>query len=135
MHLIALHTHGSNNPLGITGNLDRIPFHPYFVFKDLVTVLFFILALSFFIFYAPNVLGHQWPIIVLLIVNTINICAISWKYILIKILVKIHNGTIRISDYICTTSLFNFVLFTQTENASTNNPSSAKILYALNILN
>jgi len=58
MHLIALHTHGSNNPLGITGNLDRIPFHPYFVFKDLVTVLFFILALSFFIFYAPNMLGH-----------------------------------------------------------------------------
>lgn len=58
MHLIALHTHGSNNPLGITGNLDRIPFHPYFTFKDLVTVFFFILALSFFIFYAPNVLGH-----------------------------------------------------------------------------
>lgn len=58
MHLIALHTHGSNNPLGITGNLDRIPFHPYFTFKDLVTVLFFILALSFFIFYAPNALGH-----------------------------------------------------------------------------
>ena len=58
MHLIALHTHGSNNPLGITGNLHRIPFHPYFTFKDLVTVLFFILALSFFIFYAPNALGH-----------------------------------------------------------------------------
>lgn len=58
MHLLSLHTHGSNNPLGITGNLDRIPFHPYFVFKDLVTVLFFILALSFFVFYAPNVLGH-----------------------------------------------------------------------------
>lgn len=58
MHLIALHTHGSNNPLGITGNLDRLPFHPYFTFKDLVTVFFFILALSFFIFYAPNVLGH-----------------------------------------------------------------------------
>ena len=58
MHLIALHTHGSNNPLGITGNLDRLPFHPYFTFKDLVTILFFILALSFFIFYAPNVLGH-----------------------------------------------------------------------------
>jgi ubiquinol-cytochrome c reductase cytochrome b subunit len=30
MHLIALHTHGSNNPLGITGNLDRIPFHSLF---------------------------------------------------------------------------------------------------------
>ena len=59
MHLLTIHTHGSSNPLGITGNLDRIPFHPYFVFKDLVTVLFFILALSFFVFYAPNVLGHS----------------------------------------------------------------------------
>jgi len=58
MHLLSLHTHGSNNPLGITGNLDRIPMHPYFVFKDLVTVLFFILALSFFVFYAPNAMGH-----------------------------------------------------------------------------
>lgn len=58
VHLLALHTHGSNNPLGITGNLDRIPMHPYFVFKDLVTILFFILALSFFVFYAPNALGH-----------------------------------------------------------------------------
>ncbi len=58
MHLIALHTHGSNNPLGITGNLDRLPMHPYFTFKDLVTIFFFILALSFFIFYSPNLLGH-----------------------------------------------------------------------------
>jgi len=58
VHLLSLHTHGSNNPLGITGNLDRIPFHPYFVFKDLVTVLFFIFALSFFVFYAPNAMGH-----------------------------------------------------------------------------
>lgn len=58
VHLLTLHTHGSNNPLGITGNLDRLPMHPYFVFKDLVTVLFFILALSFFVFYAPNALGH-----------------------------------------------------------------------------
>jgi ubiquinol-cytochrome c reductase cytochrome b subunit len=58
MHLLTIHTHGSGNPLGITGNLDRLPFHPYFIFKDLVTILFFILALSFFVFYAPNVLGH-----------------------------------------------------------------------------
>ena len=59
MHMLTIHTHGSSNPLGITGNLDRIPFHPYFIFKDLVTIIFFILALSFFIFYAPNVLGHS----------------------------------------------------------------------------
>jgi quinol-cytochrome oxidoreductase complex cytochrome b subunit len=59
VHLLTLHQHGSGNPLGISGNLDRLAFHPYFVFKDLVTVVFFILTLSIFIFYYPNVLGHS----------------------------------------------------------------------------
>jgi ubiquinol-cytochrome c reductase cytochrome b subunit len=58
-HLLTLHQHGSSNPLGISGNLDRLPFHPYFIFKDLVTIIFFILTLSVFIFYYPNVLGHS----------------------------------------------------------------------------
>ena len=58
-HLLTLHQHGSSNPLGISGNLDRIPFHPYFTFKDLVTIIFFILALSVLIFYYPNLLGHS----------------------------------------------------------------------------
>jgi len=58
-HLLTLHQHGSSNPLGISGNLDRLPFHPYFTFKDLVTIIFFILTLSIFIFYYPNVLGHS----------------------------------------------------------------------------
>ena len=34
MHLMALHVNGSSNPLGITGNVDRLPMHPYFIFKD-----------------------------------------------------------------------------------------------------
>lgn len=59
VHLLTLHTHGSNNPLGISANADRLPFHPYFVFKDLVTVIFFMFALSVFLFYFPNVLGHS----------------------------------------------------------------------------
>lgn len=58
-HLIALHTHGSNNPNGINSNGDRFPFHPYFVFKDLVTIYLFLLALSIIVFYAPNALGHS----------------------------------------------------------------------------
>ena len=58
-HLIALHVHGSSNPNGISGNGDRFAFHPYFVFKDLVTVLAFLLALSVMVFYYPNVLGHS----------------------------------------------------------------------------
>lgn len=59
VHLITLHEHGSGNPLGITGNTDRIPFHPYFTFKDLVTIFLFFIILSYFVFFAPNVLGHS----------------------------------------------------------------------------
>nr|YP_008475309.1 apocytochrome b [Candida chauliodis]AGS44614.1 apocytochrome b [Candida chauliodis] len=58
MHLMALHIHGSSNPLGITGNVDRLPMHPYFIFKDLVTVWVFLLIFSLFVFYSPNSLGH-----------------------------------------------------------------------------
>ncbi|RYE15141.1 MAG: cytochrome b [Rickettsiales bacterium] len=59
MHLLTLHEHGSNNPLGVSGNTDRLPFHPYFIFKDLVTIFVFLLALSAFVFYMPNALGHS----------------------------------------------------------------------------
>lgn len=58
MHLIALHdTVGSSNPLGISGNYDRLPFSPYYIFKDLVTIFLFIFVLSIFVFFMPNVLG------------------------------------------------------------------------------
>jgi ubiquinol-cytochrome c reductase cytochrome b subunit len=59
MHLLTLHQHGSNNPLGVSGNLDRLPFHPYFTFKDMVTFLFFLLVLSATVFYFPNAMGHS----------------------------------------------------------------------------
>jgi len=58
-HLIALHTHGSNNPNGISSNGDRYAIHPYYMFKDLITIFFFFLALSFLVFYYPNLLGHS----------------------------------------------------------------------------
>nr|Q36507.1 RecName: Full=Cytochrome b; AltName: Full=Complex III subunit 3; AltName: Full=Complex III subunit III; AltName: Full=Cytochrome b-c1 complex subunit 3; AltName: Full=Ubiquinol-cytochrome-c reductase complex cytochrome b subunit [Wickerhamomyces pijperi]CAA47155.1 apocytochrome B [Wickerhamomyces pijperi] len=58
MHLMALHVHGSTNPLGISSNIDRLPFHGYFVFKDLVTVFVFLLIFSTFVFFSPNTLGH-----------------------------------------------------------------------------
>ena len=58
MHLIAMHdTVGSNNPLGISGNYDRLPFAPYFLFKDLITIFIFIFVLGIFVFFMPNVLG------------------------------------------------------------------------------
>ena len=58
MHFMALHVHGSSNPLGITGNLDRLPMHGYFIFKDLITVFVFLVIFSLFVFYSPNTLGH-----------------------------------------------------------------------------
>lgn len=60
MHLIALHdTAGSSNPLGVSGNYDRLTFAPYYLFKDLITIFIFILGLSLFVFFAPNVLGDS----------------------------------------------------------------------------
>ena len=60
LHILALHQHGSNNPLGIDtkGPQDRIPFHPYYTIKDAVGVGAFLILFSFFLFYAPNFLGH-----------------------------------------------------------------------------
>jgi len=60
MHLIALHdTVGSSNPLGISANYDRLPFAPYYIFKDLITIFIFIFVLSIFVFFMPNVLGDS----------------------------------------------------------------------------
>jgi ubiquinol-cytochrome c reductase cytochrome b subunit len=60
MHLIVLHeTVGSGNPLGVSGNYDRIPFSPYYIFKDLITIFLFIIILSIFVFFMPNILGDS----------------------------------------------------------------------------
>ena len=60
MHLIALHdSAGSGNPLGVSGNYDRLPFAPYFIFKDLITIFIFILVLSMLVFFVPNLLGDS----------------------------------------------------------------------------
>jgi ubiquinol-cytochrome c reductase cytochrome b subunit len=60
MHLIALHdSAGSSNPLGISNNYDRLPFSPYFIFKDLVTIFLFILVLCILVFVMPNLLGDS----------------------------------------------------------------------------
>lgn len=60
MHLIVLHdTAGSGNPLGVSGNYERIPFAPYYIFKDLITIFIFIFVLSLFVFFMPNILGDS----------------------------------------------------------------------------
>ena len=60
LHLVALHdSAGSNNPLGLSANYDRISFSPYFIFKDLITVFLFIMGLSLIVFFMPNILGDS----------------------------------------------------------------------------
>jgi hypothetical protein len=36
IHLLFLHQTGSNNPLGLNKNRDKISFHPYFTVKDIL---------------------------------------------------------------------------------------------------
>ncbi|NXJ86879.1 CYB protein, partial [Trogon melanurus] len=36
VHLTFLHETGSNNPLGIPSDCDKIPFHPYYSTKDIL---------------------------------------------------------------------------------------------------
>jgi quinol-cytochrome oxidoreductase complex cytochrome b subunit len=60
LHLMALHTVKSNNPLGIDvkGPQDTIPFHPYYTVKDLVGVGVFLILYLGVVFYAPNLFGE-----------------------------------------------------------------------------
>jgi quinol-cytochrome oxidoreductase complex cytochrome b subunit len=60
LHMLALHQHGSNNPLGIDKKSpkDSLPFHPYYTTKDLFGLGVFFIVLALFVFYAPNLLGH-----------------------------------------------------------------------------
>jgi len=61
LHIWALHIPGNNNPIGIElkkPSKDTVPFHPYIVIKDLFALLLFLIVFAFFVFYAPNILGH-----------------------------------------------------------------------------
>ena len=60
LHLVALHQHGSNNPLGIERKepRDSIPFHPYYTVKDLFGLGVFAIVWAYFIFFNPNFFGE-----------------------------------------------------------------------------
>lgn len=58
LHIILLHHWGSNSPIGVGAKLDTRRFTPYFLVKDLSFFFFFALFAGYFIFFAPNVLGH-----------------------------------------------------------------------------
>nr|YP_006303636.1 cytochrome b [Trachinops taeniatus]AEK53196.1 cytochrome b [Trachinops taeniatus] len=57
VHLIFLHETGSNNPLGLNSDSDKISFHPYFSFKDLLGFSVFFLLLVSLTLFSPNLLG------------------------------------------------------------------------------
>nr|AST24163.1 cytochrome b [Proechimys longicaudatus] len=57
IHLLFLHETGSNNPSGLNPDSDKIPFHPYYTIKDILGLLFMLLALMTLILFSPDLLG------------------------------------------------------------------------------
>nr|AFU06476.1 cytochrome b [Belonesox belizanus] len=57
VHLIFLHETGSNNPTGLNSDADKISFHPYFSYKDLLGFLFLLTALVTLALFSPYLLG------------------------------------------------------------------------------
>nr|QKQ14773.1 cytochrome b [Coccidophilus cariba] len=57
IHLLFLHQTGSNNPLGLNSNMDKIPFHPFFSTKDLVGFIIMLMILFFLNLINPYMLG------------------------------------------------------------------------------
>nr|AMX23065.1 cytochrome b [Reticulitermes flavipes] len=57
IHLLFLHQTGSNNPLGLNKNTDKIPFHPYFTASDIVGFAITIMALTTVTLSEPYILA------------------------------------------------------------------------------
>nr|CCD33243.1 cytochrome b [Trachemys venusta callirostris]CCD33244.1 cytochrome b [Trachemys venusta callirostris]CCD33245.1 cytochrome b [Trachemys venusta callirostris]CCD33247.1 cytochrome b [Trachemys venusta callirostris]CCD33248.1 cytochrome b [Trachemys venusta callirostris] len=57
VHLLFLHETGSNNPTGLNSNIDKIPFHPYFSYKDLLGIILMLALLLTLTLFSPNLLG------------------------------------------------------------------------------
>nr|ALO76609.1 cytochrome b [Hexagonia terminalis] len=57
IHLLFLHQTGSNNPLGLNSNIDKIPFHPYFTYKDVMGFIILLMTLTLLTLLDPYYLG------------------------------------------------------------------------------
>jgi len=53
LHIIFLHEQGSNNPLGVFNHQDKVPFTPYFIYKDLYSQCIILIIYLFIVFYYP----------------------------------------------------------------------------------
>jgi len=60
LHIWALHVPGNNNPVGVEvkSRRDTVSFHPYYTMKDLFAIIVFCIPFAWFVFYAPDILGH-----------------------------------------------------------------------------
>jgi len=58
IHLYVLHQVHSHNPLGIIGESDYIKFSPFYIIKDILSIMIFLFFFSYFLFFQPNMLGH-----------------------------------------------------------------------------
>nr|YP_009131506.1 cytochrome b [Seepiophila jonesi]AIL54866.1 cytochrome b [Seepiophila jonesi] len=56
IHLLFLHQTGSNNPLGLNSDSDKIPFHIFYSVKDIVGFIVLLMALVSFCLLCPNLL-------------------------------------------------------------------------------
>nr|YP_004123569.1 cytochrome b [Acheilognathus somjinensis]ACN29602.1 cytochrome b [Acheilognathus somjinensis] len=59
LHLLFLHETGSNNPAGLNSDADKISFHPYFSYKDLLGFVLMLMALTSLALFSPNLLGDS----------------------------------------------------------------------------
>merc|ERR1712217_56269 len=57
VHLICLHEDGSNNPIGVQSEIDKVPFHVYYSTKDIFGIVVMVLLLTSIVFLSPNLLG------------------------------------------------------------------------------
>nr|YP_009116469.2 cytochrome b [Trypaea australiensis]ALO20103.1 cytochrome b [Trypaea australiensis] len=57
VHILFLHQSGANNPLGVASDIDKIPFHPYFTYKDIVGFVVMLLFLVLLTLLNPYLLG------------------------------------------------------------------------------
>lgn len=55
LHILFLHQTGSNNPLGLASDRDKIPFHSYYTFKDILGFSIILILLIFIALFIPNV--------------------------------------------------------------------------------
>lgn len=56
LHLLFLHETGSNNPLGLNSDGEKVPFHSYYSFKDLVGFVIILFLLSLLVLFSPQLL-------------------------------------------------------------------------------